>query len=540
MKYDGVWLDPKRRTLTGMLESRAESQPDRVGLTILGEDITYGELVGQANAFARGMRSLGVEKGDVVAMLAENSSEHVYVQFASARIGAIEVMINTAYRGEFLAHQLRNCAAKLLIVDSHLLDDVMSITDQFPAPKAIVVVKGGADNHAGPAALVGLEELSSHPTGPLRDLSHPEWNDPCAIIYTSGTTGPSKGALMSHGYMVAFAENQARLWSRGVENETFYSVGPLFHLGAKGAGVLASIFAGARCVQDERFSVKRFWSRVREEDCNATLMLGSMILMLWRQEPSPDEGIDVVYATPCPVELRAAMERRWGCEFAGGYGLSEVGPITCSTASVPLRLGSAGKPIDSYYDVRIFDGEDEEVPAGGVGEIVVRPRRAHAMFEGYYNNPEATLGKLSGLWFHTGDLGKLDEDGYLYFIDRKKDSIRRRGENISSQEVEDAMNKHPDIVECAVIGVESDLVEDEVGAAVVLRPGADLSYEELSYYCMEVIPYFAVPRYMEFVDDLPRTPSGKVQKHKLRSEGMEGAWDREAAGIVLSGKRSRN
>jgi crotonobetaine/carnitine-CoA ligase len=533
-----AWDDPMKRTLTGMLTAQAERIPDRVALTMLGEHITYESLLARTNSVARGLRELGIGRGDVVAVLAENSAFHVYVEFATARLAAIEVMINTAYRGEFLAHQLNDSGAKVIVVDPELLGTVLAIVGRVPSIKAIAVLGDVARTSEQGIEIIPAMTLRNQPEDPLTDLADPLWTDPCTIVYTSGTTGPSKGALLSQSYLCTHAELESSAWYRG-PNDVFYSCGPLFHLAAKGVGVLGSISRGVRCVQDDRFSVSGFWSRVREENCNATLMLGSMIMLLWGKEPTPDEGIDTIVAVPCPPSLQDAMAQRWKCSFQSVYGLSEAAPVTASGPDIPLKPGSAGKVATKYYDVRIFDEDDREVAPGEVGEIVVRPRRAHVMFEGYYRNPEATAERFRNLWFHTGDLGRIDEEGYFFFVDRKKDYLRRRGENISSFEVEAAIARHPAVVEAAVVGVQSELTEEEVKAFVVLKPGYEITHEQLIQHCVDNMPYFAVPRFIEFVDDLPRTPSGKVEKHKLRVPGAAGAWDREAAGIVLSGKKAR-
>lgn len=537
-KLHGIWLEPLPQTLTGILLSKAEMAPDRVAVTMMGEDITYEKLVNKSASVARGLIHLGVTRGDVLAVFAENSTTHLYAEFAAARIGAIEVMINTAFKGDFLAHQLRDSGAKMVIVAHGLLDTVLAILPLVPAITSIIVIAADQsyDDVSAGVPILGIEALMDHSSSSLSDMRDPLSTDPCSIVYTSGTTGPSKGVLLSNNYLCLFAEIHSSLWYSGPQ-DVFYSVGPLYHLGAKGVGVLGSIYRGVRCVQDERFSASNFWSRVRNEGCNATMMLGSVAMLLWGREPSAEEGIDTIYVNPVPVKLLGPMEKRWSCKFESAYGLSEAAPITHTGPTVPLRPGSAGKVDERYFDVRIFDDEDRELLVGSVGEVVVRPKRPNSIFEGYYRNPEATLGQMRNCWFHTGDLGRFDADGYFYFVDRKKDYLRRRGENISSFEVEVAIASHPLVVEAAIVAVSSELGEDEVKAFVMLRAGTSLSNEELIAHCIEKMPYFSVPRYVEFVDDLPRTPSGKVEKHKLRAQGRGSAWDREEAGGVLSGKR---
>jgi crotonobetaine/carnitine-CoA ligase len=527
-----------QQTLTGMLAGQAELNPGKIALTIGGEDLSYADLVGRSNAVARGLRELGIGRGDVVATLAENSADQVLLQFGCARLGAIEVMLNTAYRGSFLTHQLNVSGARVIVVDDDLLPAVTDVLDELPSLQRIVVRgRPQPGSRTGTAGVTHIDELHAHSRASLADYPDPLWTDPSTIAFTSGTTGLSKGAVLSQNYLCSFARIESTMWYRGPQ-DTFYSCGPLFHLAAKGIGVLGSIYRGVRCVQDERFSVSRYWDRIAAENCNVTLMLGSMAMLLWTREPSPAERIDTVVCIPAPpAALRDEMAERWQCKFESNYGLSEAAPVTRSGPDVPLRPGSSGKIVREFFDLRIFDDDDAEVPAGEVGEVVIRPLAPHVMFEGYYRNPEATLEKFRNLWFHTGDLGRVDSGGYFYFVDRKDDYLRRRGENISSYEVEAAIARHPDVIEAAVIGVASDLLEQEVMAAVVTRDGARLDAEELTRFCIGNLPYFAVPRFVEFVPNLPRTPSGKVEKHKLRARGTAGSWDRERAGIVLSGKK---
>lgn len=534
----GSWLQPHPQTLTGMLRSQAELAPERVAITMAGEDFTYGQLLCRSNSIARGLIDLGINRGDVLAIFAENTITHLHAEFAAARIGAIEVMINTAFKGSFLAHQLRDSGAKLVIVSPALLETLLEIMPLISTVTSIVVL--GACQDIKPVSadvpILGLAALADHASSDLSQLRDPLSTDPCSIVYTSGTTGPSKGVLLTQNYLCLFAELHSSLWCRGPE-DVFYSVGPLYHLGAKGVACLGSIYRGVRCVQDERFSASNFWARIRAERCNATMMLGSVAMLLWGREPAADEGIATVYINPMPVKLLSAMQARWSCRFESAYGLSEAAPVIHTGPGVPLRPGSSGKVDHRHFDVRIFDDDDKELAAGDVGEIVIRPKRPHSIFEGYYRNPAATLAQLRNCWFHTGDLGRFDAEGHFYFVDRKKDYLRRRGENISSFEVEAAITSHPSVVEAAVVAVSCELGEDEIKVVVMVRKGCALSNEALTAYCIEKMPYFAVPRYIEFVDDLPRTPSGKVEKHKLRAQGLGNAWDREQAGIVLSGKR---
>ncbi|MGE0304584.1 MAG: AMP-binding protein [Acidimicrobiia bacterium] len=530
------WSTGEHRTLPALLRAQAEKFGDRVGVTVNGEEVTYSDLLRRSMSMANSLIEFGIERGDVVAMLSENCPEQIYLQFGTGMIGAMEVMINTAYRGEFLAHQLRDSGAKALLVEPGLLEHVLAVLPALTALRTIVVLGSLTDDLArvdGGVRALGIDALRTGDTERLTVPAKPEWSDPCTIVYTSGTTGPSKGALMSHHYMVTLGMQQARMWWR-TDGDVFYACTPMFHLASKGVGVMAALTKGARCVLDDRFSVTSFWRRVREESCTATILLGSMIPMLAARAPSEEEGIDVIVALPIAADLQAPLEERWRCKFETVYGMSEAAPLVVSDTTTRLRPGSAGKVNADYFDVRIVDDDGGEVPTGEVGEIVARPRQPHVMFDGYYRNPEATLSHFRDLWFHTGDLGRVDDDGFFYFLDRKKDYLRRRGENISSFEVEMAIMRHPDVLEACVVGVASELTEEEVKAVVVVRPGSSPSVEKLLDHCIQNMPYFAVPRYIEIADDLPRTPSGKVEKYKLRADGVTAdCWDREAAGIVV-------
>jgi carnitine-CoA ligase len=244
--------------------------------------------------------------------------------------------------------------------------------------------------------------------------------------------------------------------------------------------------------------------------------------MLWNQLPRDDDAansVEVMLCAPVPTDIHRPFEERFGLDIVTAYGLSEAVPILLS---LPTPPGFAGRP-SPVFDVRLFDDEEQEVPVGEVGEIVCRPREPHVMFEGYFGNPEATVSMWRNLWFHTGDLGRANEDGYIQFVDRKKDYLRRRGENVSSFEAEQAIRAHPAVADAAVLGVPSDIGEDEVLACVAVKPGESLSFDDLLTHCIENMPYFAVPRYIEFLDELPRNPVGRVLKHELRSRGVTAA-----------------
>ena len=299
-------------------------------------------------------------------------------------------------------------------------------------------------------------------------------------------------------------------------------------------GLLVSpMQAGATGVLDRRFSASQFWDRVRAHGATTVTLVGAMIMMVWnlpRRDEDADGGLRVFGGAPIPIELWHAIEDRYRCTISTAYGQTEAFPLCQRDIARPTIPGSVGHR-NPRFDVRVVDDAGEEVPNGTVGEVVCRPLEPPAMSDGYWNRPDATAQQTRDLWWHTGDLARVDDDGNLFFSDRKKDSIRRRGENISSFEVEQAILTHPAVAEVAAHAVPSELTEDEVKVCVVVQPGATLTPEELIDHCVASMPYFAVPRYVEFLDDLPKNAVGRVLKFELRARGITPTtWDREAAG----------
>jgi crotonobetaine/carnitine-CoA ligase len=525
--------------MTTLLARRAREAPDVVCLDIEGEGpITHCELQDRSLRLASGLRSLGVGRGDAVAVLMENSASGVYTWFACSALGAIYVPLNTALHGSFLEHQLRTAQASVLVTEVDRLADVARIESDIVDTLGTVIVAGDGEFSPLPKlSTIAWASVSSGAAGdPVSVDESPSWHDPAVVLFTSGTTGPSKGAVLSHRYLLHMAEIYARNM-RMESGDTFYSVFPLFHLSGSCVTILGPLVAGAKGVLDRTFSVTNYWRRVRETGASHALLLGATIQMLWSREPDDDEqanGLRVVLAQPLPAAMHRPFEERYGVAALSGYGLTEAGTVSLSDPDHPAPPGSAGLPLPGY-EVVIVDDNDDPVSPGTPGEILIRPREPHIIFEGYVGNPEATLAVFRNMWLHTGDLGSIDESGYLWFVDRKKDYLRRRGENISSMEVEGAIARHPAVAAVAVIGVPSELSEDEVKACVVRTPGADLSERELLDHCIDALPYFAVPRFIEFVDDLPRTPSGKVQKVELRRlHDPAAVWDSQAAGIKVT------
>jgi crotonobetaine/carnitine-CoA ligase len=363
-------------------------------------------------------------------------------------------------------------------------------------------------------------------------------SDLACLIYTAGTTGPSKGCMLSHNYVVCMADQIARAWGRRPDDVVWTPL-PLFHLNAISIAVVGTLSVGGSASIARRFSVSGFWPEVRRSGATMASMLGSLaILVANADDHAEQEGhrLRLCAAAPMPPDIDRIWRERFGCAtFSGGFGLTEASLLAALPPGEENPPGAAGKANRTELDVRILDDDDLEVATGEVGEICCRPLIPDAMFAGYWNRPGDTVAVFRNLWFHTGDLARLDDEGLLYFVDRKKDALRRRGENISSFEMEKTFHAHPAILDVAVHAVASEMGEDEVKVTAVLQPGAELSPEDLCRWAAERVPYFAIPRYIEFRDDLPRNPVGRVLKYELRAEGVTATtWDREQAGVTFA------
>jgi crotonobetaine/carnitine-CoA ligase len=383
-----------------------------------------------------------------------------------------------------------------------------------------------------------LDEFRGHDETPLTDRPKPA--DLACLIYTSGTTGPSKGCMISYNFMCNLARLQLRAGPAN-ENDVTITPLPLFHMNALCVSIIASIMVGARAAILPRFSVSNFWQEVERSGATIASILGGMGGLL-AQAPDNEAmkrcfgQIHTARGNPYTEETKKIWRERFGTKLVGGngYGLTEACVITSLPAGEYAAPGSSGKRI-ADFDVRIVDDNDFEVPTGTAGEIVVRPLRPDIMFQGYWRRPEDTQKLMRNMWFHSGDIGKFDEEGFFYFVDRKKDYLRRRGENISSFEMEAAFAVHPALSEVAVHAVPSDKGEDDVKVTAVLHEGADLQPEALFQWATESVPYYALPRYIEFRTSLPKNPQGRVLKYQLRDEGKTaGTWDLEASDIKVA------
>ncbi|MGH6720044.1 MAG: AMP-binding protein [Alphaproteobacteria bacterium] len=521
----------EERTVASVLARRVARHGDRPFLITAEGALSYRAVDTAANRIAHGIEALGIAAGEPVLIMLPNVPAFIVLWCALAKLGAIEVPVNTAYRGAILAHVLNDSGATTMIVDAQYLDRLAEVADRLGALERVIVHGGDA---ALPAALAGratrLPYAALNSGDDTAPAPPPRHTDLVAVMYTSGTTGPSKGVMVSHSHAYHYASAGTELLDLGPD-DVYYAPLPLFHIAGQWATVYAAMIAGAAAVVTGRFSVDGFWDDVRRTGATATFLLGAMANFLHRQPARADDA-----TTPLRKALVVPLfpeiddfRRRFGVAVTTTYGSTEV--------NVPVRLGfdetdwrTCGFVKDDIYEVRIVDDDDSEVPIGVPGELVVRSKEPWVLMAGYWRHPEWTATAWRNLWLHSGDIMKRDAAGRLYFVDRAKDAIRRRGENISSIEVETEINAHPDVLESAVIPVESDYSEQDVMAVVVPRPGRGLDPAALIDFLAPRMAAFMLPRYVEVVDALPKTPTGKIQKYPLRERGVTPAtWDHDKA-----------
>jgi len=528
-------------TVLDALAQRLASDPDGLYLDFAKADggavqYTAREMDAESTRLAHALSGLGLGHGDRLATLLDNRAEQVVSFFAALKLGAIQVPINTAYKGEFLRHQLADSGAKVFIVQGDFTSRAAEVVGADTTPNlthCIIVDPPDAVIDAVPA-IRWADALARGGTEPI-DVSQVRPSDLACFIYTAGTTGASKGCMLPQNYIVSLADQIARAWQREPDDIVLTPL-PLFHFNAISVCVVGTLLVGGSAAIERRFSVSNFWPEINRTGATMVSMLGSLAILIANADDHPDQTghrLRLCAAAPMPPDTDRAWQERFGCKtFSAGYGLTEASLVSMLDAGEANRPGAMGKPNLHEFDVRLVDDDDVEIPVGEVGEIVCRPKGPNLMFAGYWNRPDATVEATRNLWFHTGDLGRLDDAGFLYFVDRKKDALRRRGENISSFEMEKTLFGHPALRDVAVHAVPSEFAEYDVKITVVLQADATVTEEELCRWMAERVPYFAIPRYVEFRDDLPRNPVGRVLKYQLRDEGVTpSTWDREVAGI---------
>lgn len=523
--------------LPDIFRTRAEVDGDRVFLRMVGGAAsTYAQSYRASSAIANGLVALSVIPGECVVIMAANALDSVHTWLAINLMGGTEVAINTGYRGRPLEHVLQNSQAKIAFIEPELIARLVEIAGSLSYLQTLVVYGSGEVPAGLPWKVVRFADVASaSPSPPSRAAQRHEI---ASVVYTSGTTGPSKGVMMPFGQINLFARFGVE-GARLTADDIWYCFIPLFHVAGKHIAILGTMMAGGQAVLDTQFSADTFLATVRAYGITVALLHGPLVEMVYKLPPTPQDANNTltrIIASPFPAKIALDFEKRFGVRGIETWGMTEVTVPIWQPLDEPMRVGSCGKLRQDYFELRILDPDtDAEMPTGQTGELALRPRYPFTIMQGYLRMPEATISTWRNLWFHTGDLGYIDETGYVYFVDRAKERIRRRAENISSYEIEASALEHDQVAECAAVGVPSEFDgDDDVKLYVVRGDASKLSPEDLIRYLAAKLPHFMVPRYIEFTGALPRTPTGKLQKSILKAQGATAAtWDRKAANISV-------
>jgi len=528
--------DPRAaQDFASVLAKRSKEVPNRPWIITDEQSYSYRTMDDRSSRLANGLDGLGIGASDTVLVMLPDTVDFVLIWCALSKLGAIEVPVNIHYRGNLFTYLVNDSMAQTMVVDASFLERLESVSTDLIYMKRLIVY-GGGDTQV-PRTLTQRYEVLSY-----EDLEAdtpwsgdgPRYRDLMAVMYTSGTTGPSKGAMISHAHAYEYAYGVTEMLDLRC-GDIYYAPLPLFHLAGQFAVIYASCIASATAVIAGVFSAQRFWIDVVRFNANCSFLLGAMANFLYHQTPDSKDNqnpLERILMVPLIPEVED-FKRRFDCLVSTTWGGTEMNCPTRSGFDL-VDNKSCGRVASDRYEVRIADENDAELPPGIPGEALVRTKEPWIITTGYWNHPEWTEKAFRNLWYHTGDMLMKDAEGNLYFVDRIKDAIRRRGENISSFEVENEINAHPDVLECAVMPVESEHTEQEVMAIVVPSSPGKLNPKDLVKFLEPRMPYFMVPRYIDCVDILPKTPTGKIQKYILRDRGITAStWDRELAGIKL-------
>jgi crotonobetaine/carnitine-CoA ligase len=526
--------DRQSFTLPSFLRQAASAHPDKTYLrTLSGDSLTYAELLEVTERRAAGLAALGVTKGDRVLLIMNNSTDMVASWFAVNLLGAVEVPVNTANRGASLVHAANNSGATVAIIDAEFATPLGDVAAELNTLHT-VVVRGTVP--VLPWTTKSLTDLDAT-RGAVPDVTV-SYRDPASIIYTSGTTGPAKGVVVPHAHMHTFAAHVVQQL-RITGDDVYYVCLPMFHANAQFMQVLPCLMTGAEVVLADGFSASRWLADLHECGATVTSLLGVMAQYVFDRPATSEDATHRVrrmITIPLPSVIAERFEQRFATTCVEAYGMTEICLPIYRPLDEPLRPGSCGKALEEWFEVAVVDPvTDEPVPDGEAGEIVVRPRFPFTTFLSYHAMPERTVDAWRNLWFHTGDAGRRDADGFYYFLDRLNDRIRRKGENVTAYDIEVALLEIPAVAECAVIAKPAQEGEDDIKAFVVIADGvAPPDQVAVLEHCVKRLPYFAVPRYLEFIDELPKTPTGKVLKRELRAMVPAAPeWDRERAGWTV-------
>lgn len=528
-------------TIPAALARAVDLWPDKIWLDFSGDKRSFAEADAESTRLARGLAALGLSMGDRMCSILDNHVDHAILWMALSKLGVVHVPINTAFRGEFLRHQIADAGAKIVACDVAYLENIIAVEAGIPEVQTLLY-RGDLGKTDTRLNLRQLGSVVSEDQRPIEATAAP--NDLAMLLYTSGTTGPSKGCMIPHSYICRMGFQSNRHIGIG-HDDIYWTPCPLFHMGAAG-GLIGTLHTGATMSVYPRFSLSAFWPEIERSQATVVMILSSMLNYV---ADGPDTEVSqrchgqirTVHGTPFSDDLALQWKRRFGVQNAGavGYGMTECCSITLRDLEKPVPAGASGHEFEDF-EVMIVDPEDKPLPPGTPGEVVVRPRLPGIMFQGYWRRPEATVEVFRNLWFHTGDIGRLDANKFFYWLDRKKDYLRRGGENISSYELEVAFREHPEIEDVAVHAVPAEGAEDEVKVTAIMRPDARTSEEALCIWAAERLPAFAVPRFIEYRQELPRNATGKVLKYELRAQGITAdTWDKKNSSLEPARKATR-
>jgi crotonobetaine/carnitine-CoA ligase len=527
-------------TVLAVLRAAVDNDPDRVVVTFTGDrGYTSGEIWQRALRVAVGLRDNRVDVGDHIGIFVNNRIELLTAWFGAFAAGCVAVPLNTAQRGAVLRHMLAQTEVKLVIVEAGELPAIADVIATVPGLRAVAVVPSDSTPYVLPSSLpssLAQLDFAAWESGRAADPIDVDPTGLASLMLTSGSTGPSKAVMWSHRTAVMMASVANDLMEYTPDDVIFTAL-PLFHANALFSSFLGGLLAGARVAVAPRFSASQFLSQAAEQQATKTSLLGTMPGILYRRPPSSQDrahSIRHAFIVPAPLGYYPEFEERFGIEIVQFYGLTDmntvvgVPPSLLSTAKT--KPTSCGVP-NRHWQVKVVDEQDQEVPRGEIGELVLRNRVPFTGQLGYFGMPDRTVASWRNLWFHTRDQFVQDHDGWLYFVDREQDAIRRSGENVSSIEVEAVLRLFPGVVEAAVFAVPSPDAEDEIMAVCQVGDDWTGDFEELLRYCYRELAYFAVPRYFEAVDQFPRTASEKIRKDVLRASGITAdTWDRGPGG----------
>lgn len=531
-------LDKSEDRIFGkILKVQAETAPDTSFLVTDTKKITFADAEHQTNCLATGLVELGVRAGDRVVLFMSNRPETVLLTLAINKIGAVWVPVNADYRGNWLSDAIGDCRPTLIVTDEKLGPRLNEISGDLPDARLVQVTEREPtlDDAINYESLLASAPLVS-------DYSEQHYGDTCAIIWTSGTTGKSKGVMQSYNNWIRAIVEGASIHYDSTPDDIVYCPLPLYNSAAWITCIYRALIEGIPCVIEDKFSVSSFWERINYFGATQIFAIGAMASFLLNAPASPDDAkttLRTAYIVPMPPNLWSTFEQRFDIKLlASGLGMSECLMImnhnVCPEGTPSYSLGLPPNDIE----VSLLDDEGQPVADGEPGEICIREQAPHTIFKGYFDNPEATSAAFRGDWFCTGDLARFDpESGVYFFCDRKKDAVRYAGRNISTMEVESVVRRHPAVADVAAYGIPSKELEleDELKLSVVLKEGSALSEEQLCAFINQNAPYFFVPRYLDFVQTLPYTPTQKIQKFKLREQGNSAStWDLKQSDFQVS------